>query len=311
MTQLVVIALCLILGVILRRSNSFPESTGKVLGALVVAVAFPALVLVEVPRLIRSGSLSFEFAVSASVAWLVFIGVWALLSATLKYSKLSQATLGCLVLTAGLGNTAFIGLPAIEAFEGREALPLAIVGDQAGTFLVLSTLGIFVAMVCSGRSPDRSEIFRRITRFPPFIAVAIACIWGVMSYVPIEGILVDAFRRLSLLLVPLALMSVGWQLNLSTDLLAKRWRALSFGLGYKLLLAPIMILLFAVLLSIEGQSLRVLVLEAAMAPMITGAIVATEFDLDSELAQAMVGLGIPLSLLTVPAWWFILRALGF
>ena len=72
-----------------------------------------------------------------------------------------------------------------------------------------------------------------------------------------------------------------------------------------------MILLFSMLLSIEGQSLRVLVLEAAMAPMITGAIVATEFDLDSELAQAMVGLGIPLSLLTVPAWWFFLKAFAF
>ena len=310
MTQLVVIALCLILGVILRRSNAFPDATGKVLGALVVTVAFPALVLVEVPRIIRSGSLSYEFAVSACAAWLVFIAVWAILSTTLKHTKLSQATFGCLVLTSGLGNTSFIGFPAIEAFEGSDALPLAIVGDQAGSFLVLSTLGLFVATMSSGRSPDRSEILRRILRFPPFIAVAIACVWGAMSYVPIEGVVVDAFKRLSLLLVPLALLSVGWQLNLSPDLLRKRWRALSFGLGYKLFLAPVMILFFALLLSISGQSLRVIVLEAAMAPMITGAIIATEFDLDSELAQAMVGLGIPLSLLTVPAWWFCLRALS-
>ena len=43
-------------------------------------------------------------------------------------------------------------------------------------------------------------------------------------------------------------------------------------------------------------------LESAMAPMITAAVVASEFHLDSEVSNLMVGLGIPLSLLTVTLW---------
>jgi len=47
---------------------------------------------------------------------------------------------------------------------------------------------------------------------------------------------------------------------------------------------------------------RVTILESAMAPMITAAVVCEEMGMDGELAGLLVGLGIPLSLLTVP-WW--------
>jgi hypothetical protein len=56
--------------------------------------------------------------------------------------------------------------------------------------------------------------------------------------------------------------------------------------------------------------LAVTILEAAMAPMITGAVLAAERDLAPSLASNMVGLGVPLSLLTVPAWAWLLGRLG-
>jgi predicted permease len=52
---------------------------------------------------------------------------------------------GCLILTAGLGNTSFLGFPIIEALYGQEGMKTAILVDQPGTFVVLSTLGIIVA----------------------------------------------------------------------------------------------------------------------------------------------------------------------
>jgi predicted permease len=47
---------------------------------------------------------------------------------------------GCLILTAGLGNTSFLGFPIIEALYGQEGMKTAILVDQPGTFVVLSTL---------------------------------------------------------------------------------------------------------------------------------------------------------------------------
>jgi len=40
--------------------------------------------------------------------------------------------------------------------------------------------------------------------------------------------------------------------------------------------------------------------------MITSAIVATEYHLDAELANLMVGISIPLSFVTVPLWNYLL-----
>jgi predicted permease len=49
-----------------------------------------------------------------------------------------------------------------------------------------------------------------------------------------------------------------------------------------------------------------MVLQNAMAPMVSGAILASEHELDPELAALMVGFGIPLSFLTAMLWmWWV------
>jgi len=55
-----------------------------------------------------------------------------------------------------------------------------------------------------------------------------------------------------------------------------------------------------VILGLNDDFARIAILESAMATMITSAVVAGEFNLDSELANLMVGLSIALSLITVP-----------
>jgi len=59
----------------------------------------------------------------------------------------------------------------------------------------------------------------------------------------------------------------------------------------------------------DWQVLSVTVFEAAMAPMIGASIVAMDHELDSPLVTLMVGVGIPLSFLTLPAWWYLLSLL--
>jgi predicted permease len=51
---------------------------------------------------------------------------------------------------------------------------------------------------------------------------------------------------------------------------------------------------------VDGLVLTVGVLQAAMAPMVSAAILADEYDLEPSLANTILGAGIVLSLLTVP-----------
>ena len=64
------------------------------------------------------------------------------------------------------------------------------------------------------------------------------------------------------------------------------------------------------MLGARGPVLQVTVFEAAMGPMIGAAIVAMDHDLDPALVTLMVGIGIPLSFVTLPAWWWLLQGFG-
>jgi predicted permease len=171
---------------------------------------------------------------------------------------------------------------------------------------VLSTLGILVAsLYSSGHSISAKAVIRKIVLFVPFQAFVVALLLMPFQY-PIW--LDELLRRLGATLVPIALVSVGYQIQLSH--VRGKASALAVGLVFKLVVGPALILLlFAGVLRNDWQVLSVTVFEAAMGPMIGASIVAMEHELDPPLVTLMVGLGIPLSFLTLPVWWYLLSLL--
>lgn len=101
-------------------------------------------------------------------------------------------------------------------------------------------------------------------------------------------------------------MSVGYQLRFAD--LRGRIPALTLGFFFKLMLGPLLIAIVLVkLIGSAGPVTQVTIFEAAMGPQIGAAIVAMEHKLDPPLVILMVGLGIPLSFLTLPLWWYVLQ----
>ena len=302
MNNLLLLILCFIAGVLLRRFKRMPENAPATLNSFIIHVSLPALTLLYVHELKISG----DVVLIAAMAWLVFClaaGFFWLLGRRLR---LSRATTGALMLTGGLGNTSFFGLPMVEAFYGKEGLTTAIIADQLGSFFVLSVLGITVAGIYSSGRPGMAEIVKRIALFPPFISLLIALLLIPIEYAEWFSVLL---KRLGDTLAPLALLSVGMQLRLGH--LAEHRRNLALGLGFKLILAPLAIwLLYGQLLGAQGLAIQVTLFEAAMPPMITAAIVASEHDLDPPLANLMVAVGLLLSFFTLSAWWYALQGLS-
>ena len=303
MNNIILLIACFALGIVLRLSGRLPDNTPSALNGFVVNVSLPALTLLTVHSLEPDPKL----VLSALMAWILFsIGV-AFFWFVGRLLKLSRATTGALTLTGSLANTSFIGLPMIETWYGTEYLGVGIIIDQFGSYFVLSTLGVIVAGVySSGAHLDLRVVTKKILTFTPFVSMLVALALTPFTY---PEWLNTLLQRLGSTLVPLALISVGYQLRLSQ--IRGRLPLLGLGLSFKLVIGPLLIfLLFVILLGQRGPVIQVTVFEAAMGPMIGAAIVAMDHDLDPSLVTLMVGIGIPASFVTLAAWWWLLQGYG-
>ncbi|MET3732824.1 AEC family transporter [Moheibacter stercoris] len=301
MSSIILLFLCLFLGILVRVFKIFPKETPSVLNQFLIYISLPAMALYYLPKV----KISYELLFPLGVAWIGF-GVAALLFIGLgKLFKWSRSLTGCLILTAGLGNTSFVGIPVIEALYGKEGLKTLILVDLPGTFMVLSTLGILVAATYSRGRTNLKELGFRIVKFPPFIAFCIGVCMTILS-LNFPDVLNSVFEKLALTITPLALVSVGYQLKIEKK--SKHWKFLGIGLFYQLMIWPaIIFLLYKYGFNQSGIQFEVSVMEAAMAPMITAAIVSASYGLKPKLSSMMVGIGIPLSFLTLAFWYWILQ----
>lgn len=301
MENILLLFLCLLVGVMLQKVPQFPKNAYQSLNQFVIFVSLPALALYYIPKIAISLALLYPL----GIAWLGFGLSFLFFYSIGTYLKWSKKLIGCLILTGGLGNTSFVGFPIIEALYGAEGLKTAIIVDQPGSFVVVTTLGILVASSFSRGNLSGSEIVMRILKFPPFIAFVVAIIANLVSF-DFPNTFQSAFLRIGNTVTPVALVAVGLQLKI--DVKSKHWSFLTLGLFFKLILMPaFFFFLYRIILGGKSLEIDVSILESAMAPMITGAILASNYGLKPKLSSMMLGIGIPLSLITLGIWYWILN----
>lgn len=290
--SLVLIAGCLALGWLVGRFLKPPAGLSQHLNWWVINIALPALVMELIPHVQLNADLWF---LPVSM-WLVFLGGWAFAVVLGKACGWTRARIGAVALCAGLGNTALVGFPLIEALRGREALPLAAFTDQLGCSIALAVGGITVSAIYSGNKPEPAVILRRVLLFPAFLGLIAAFIASAAGGWP--PVIETFLARLGATLTPVALFSIGLQFTLHLD--RSRLGATALALGWKLAIAPLAIYLLGMAFGVSGLALTVTVLQAAMAPMVSTAILAAQYNLDREVATMALGAGLILSLASVP-----------
>ncbi len=294
MDNIAMLFVCLGVGMALRWFARVPDNAHVTINAFIINVALPALILQQIHGVRIDPTMVF----AVVMPWLIFGASVALFWLVGRQLKLPQATIGALAVIGGLGNTSFLGLPMIESFYGAAGMPTGILIDQLGTYLVLSTIGIALICVFSDGAVSRSDILKRIVTFPPLVSLIVAVALIPAPYPPLVS---SVLGKLGATLAPLALTSIGLQLRLG-EIAGKRG-LLAMGLGYKLVLAPLLILLlYAGLIGLRGRTTEVTLFEAAMPPQLGGSIVAIQYGLDAKLITLMVGVGTIVAFLTLPMW---------
>ena len=300
MSNLILLFVCLIIGIVLKKSKIIPENFHTSLNAFVINISLSAFSLYYISKIELNSSVIYPVLV-------VWIGIFAAILFFAGLGKIfgwKSSLIGALIMCAGFGNTSFVGIPLIQAMYGEEGLKTVMLVDQPG-FVALSTVGILVANFYSGSKDSLLKHLSKILKFPPFIAFVIALLLNVFS-IEIPKDFDEVLMKLGATTVPLALVSVGSQMQWK-KIEKKEGFHLFIGLLFKLVLLPLLILvIYKYIFHQSGDVIDICILEAAMAPMITAAIIASAHDLEPKFCNLMVAVGIPLSIVTVGIWHLLL-----
>jgi predicted permease len=303
MANVLLIIISLLSGYILNKSKIIPENSYQVLNNLVIYICIPALSIVYIPKIQINMSLIFPLAVT----WIVFLISVLIFGISGRILKWGKSTTGSLILTSGLCNTSFVGFPVLLAMFGTKGLEIGIIIDQAGSFVLLSTAGIVVASIYSSHKTGVKPIILNIIKYPPFIAF-IAGIIILFFKIVISEFLLETLSKIGNTTFLLALVSVGSQLKFEDGF--EEIKKLSAGLFYKLIIGPALIfLLYFIIFGKNNLYTQVSLIESAMPPMVMGSILASSYNLNPKLSNLMVGIGIPLSVITLFLWYLLINYL--
>lgn len=281
---------------VFKATKSIHPDAHKGINTWILYLALPAVSFKYLPKVEWSQEMLFPIlsTVVIAVGSLFYMKFY---SKAKGYSERSQRSLE---LASGYSNTSFIGFPLISAFYGEQYLSIAIICDQT-MFLCLSTIGIVSALKGGSNGSgtiSSSFILKRLFTFPPFLGCISALILSqFIDLSPAEPF----FDKLAATVGPLALFSVGLQLKFNGW--RKLWSQISMSMVYKLMIAPAVVMLLALVIGIKGDVAKISIFEAAMPTLVTSSIIAEQFKLNTKLTNLIIGISIIVGFFTAAFWY--------
>ncbi len=285
-----------ILGYVARKLNIIPQSYSQAYIDFIMNIGFPALVIYNIYNL-RFGFDVVGIVILGWISIFLTIGLSFIISKLLKLNKESTSTF---ILMSTFSNTGFLGYPFVHAFYGDEGLRYAVIFDNISMFLPIFLLAPFI--ISYAKKDSIKLNLKSLLMFPPFMALVVALL---LKPFTVPDIFLNLLKKLSTTVIPLILFAVG--LNLRFSNIKTKLKLTAIVLFIKHFIAPIILLTILILIGFSiSLPYKVAILEFAMPPMVLASIYAIQAELDKDLAISSVALGIILSFISIPLWFFIL-----
>lgn len=310
--------LVILVGWLSRRRNLLSAEATTSLSRFVVDITIPALIVTQMLRTVNGPKLAANW-LTLLLGGAIFIvsTVVATAVAPLFSTKSIRPTVIFLVAVA---NWIYLPLPIVEALyreDGVRAVLLMNVGAQ----LVLWTLGVWTLR---GGKPDLRSLKELVTN-PGLIATAVGILiavltpgtdtWFYANGTKSDNPLLMALLMIGSLTIPLSLLVTGAQLG-GLDLSGHRPSREIIGvLLTRLLLAPAVSIGIIWLLSRAGFVIppiprMITILIASMPVAISCSIFTERFGGDTPLAARSIFLTTLISIITVPAIFYLVQQWG-
>jgi predicted permease len=206
--------------------------------------------------------------------------------------KLNRADLSAFLMVVMFSNGGNYGLPVVMFAFGNDALSIGTVYFVVSAMLTY-TVGIFLA--ASGKRTVGQAI-TGLTKVPAIYAVALALL-VIATGASVPAMLMRPISLLSDAALPMMIIVLGMQFERAT--IPERPAAVALAVALSLLVAPLVALGLASLLSLSGSARQAGVILASMPVAVITTIFALEFDLAPAFVTSAVFISTLLSPLTL------------
>ena len=284
--QIAIMALLIAVGWVLRRKNFLSEQGTKELGAILLRIIIPC-VIVKSYIVPYSRERLLELGLSAGLALLGFIA--AMLIAYAVYGKRRRIE----NFAAAFCNAGFIGIPLAQAAIGEDGV-FYVAASVALLNLFQWTYGVYIMT-------DRRDAIRAktIATNPVVIAIVVGVVLFV-GRIPVPEILTSTLGYIAGMNTPVAMILMG------TYLARVSWRELLDRRAYSCVLLRLVVIQAVVmvlfwLLPVSNTAVVMAVFLAAATPVGANICVfAQQYNSDYPFSVVTVCLSTVLSVVTVP-----------
>lgn len=214
---------------------------------------------------------------------------------------------GVLIQDIFRSNFIIFGIPIIASLYGEESTGIAAL-SIAVVVPMYNILAVISLEVFRGQSINIKNILKGLVK-NPLIVTALVALGVLFAGWKLPPFAEDTIASLSQITTPLAFVILGGSFTFSS--VGKDLRPLIIGLAGKLVLAPLVGVTASLLAGFRGAALVVLMVMFAAPPAVSSFTMAQQMEGDGELAGHLVVIGSLLSVVTLFAFTFTLKQLGY
>ncbi|MBC3536635.1 AEC family transporter [Megasphaera hominis] len=290
------------IGFVLCRKGWFDSNTSALLTRIVMKVALPLYMVVNMVRDFTHDSLvqmAPDLLLPFASIFLAYI-VGRIAAKVLHIRKERQ---GIFITCFFIANTIFIGLPVNLALFGPKSVPSVMLYYMANTTMFW-TLGIY-HIVNDSTGGKNMPLFSMQTLkkvFSPPLEGFLVGLILVMLEIPLPDFLVMSFQYVGNLATPLSLMVIGIEMSgiVWADI---HWdRDIIGALVGRFLVCPCCVLALLPFIPITDMSAKVFTMQASMPAMTQMTVVAKSVGADVRYSTEISFISIVLGLLVIPLY---------
>jgi predicted permease len=299
----IVVLLCLLL----RKLSIIKTEDNQVFSKLLTQVVLPAVIFLQLSATpIKSGQFLLVFAVFVA-------GVLSMLLAYIagRILRLSKPKIGALMLTSSFGSSALLGYPFIAfSFPNNpEAIADAVLLSELGVGLPMFLLGPAIAIYFGNQSEGfniKKTLFSYL-RSPIFVAIVLGIAVSFMPFDRQNNFVAPFFEALAMINGALSILAcLILSLNLKPIPLKGIIPLFIISALIQMWFQPFIAHAQAVLYGLTVLQTQVLVLVSSMPSAVLGPVFASRHDCAPETASALVMAHIVLSIVMIPAVFYLM-----